>query len=105
MVGVLAPNAKLRKFVVLEPPENEDTNPCGHSIAYEQATTGRSVRGRWISWATMLLRVFAVDVLLVGPGHCTQQGSDLVEISDFSQLTKDTVIQEGFQVEGALPSI
>ena len=38
--GVLAPNATLRKQVVPEPPKNEDQNPCGHSIAYEQTTTG-----------------------------------------------------------------
>ena len=30
--GVLAPNAKLRKLVVPEAPE-EDEDPCGHSIA------------------------------------------------------------------------
>lgn len=61
--GVLAPNAKSRKLVVPEPPEIEDTDPCGHSIAYEQITTGKSIRRRWIPWATMLLKVFAVDVL------------------------------------------
>ena len=68
MVGVLAPNAKLRKFVVPAHPENEDTDPCGHSIAYEQTTPGRSIRRRWIPWATMLLRVFAIDVLACP--HC-----------------------------------
>lgn len=62
MVGVLALNAKLRRLVVPEPPETEDTDPYGHSIAYEQTTTGRSVRRRWIPWATMLLKVFAIDV-------------------------------------------
>ncbi len=61
--GLLAPNAKLRRLVVPEPPENEETNLCGHSIAYEQTTTGRSVRKRWIPWATLPLRVFAIDVL------------------------------------------
>jgi hypothetical protein len=61
--GLLAPNAKLRKFVVPAPPENEDTDLCGHSIACEQTTTGRSIRRRWIPWATMLLSVFAIDVL------------------------------------------
>ena len=61
--GLLAPNAKLHKFVVPAPPENEDTDPCGHSISYEQTTTGRSVRRQWIPWETMLLRVFAIDVL------------------------------------------
>ena len=38
-------------------------DPCGHSIAYEQITTGKTIRRRWIPWATMLLKVFAVDVL------------------------------------------
>ena len=61
--GVLAPNAKLRKLIVPEAPEEEDLDPCGHSIAYEQITTGKTVRRRWIPWATMLLKVFAVDVL------------------------------------------
>ena len=61
--GSLAPNAKPRKFVVPQPSENEDTDSCGHCIAYEQTTTGRSVRRRWIPWATMLLKVFAIDVL------------------------------------------
>ena len=61
--GVLAPNAKLRKFVVPEAPENEDADPCGHSIAYEQMTNGKTIRRRWIPWATMLLKVFAVGVL------------------------------------------
>ena len=54
--GVLAPNAKLRKLVVPEPPEIEDDDPCGHSIAYEQITTGKTIRRRWIPWATMLLK-------------------------------------------------
>jgi len=63
MVGLLAPNAKLRRFVVPKPPENEDTDPCGRSIAFEQTTTGSSVRRRWVPWAAMLLRVFAIDVL------------------------------------------
>ncbi len=61
--GVLAPNAKMRKFVVPEAPAEEDADPCGHSIAYEQTTTGKTIRRRWIPWATMLLKVFAVDVL------------------------------------------
>lgn len=61
--GVLAPNSKLRKLVVPEAPAEEDADPCGHSIAYEQTTTGRTIRRRWIPWATMLLKVFAVDVL------------------------------------------
>ena len=59
--GVLAPNAKLRKLVVPEAPADEDDNPCGHSIAYEQITTGKTIRRRWIPWAAMLLNVFAVD--------------------------------------------
>jgi len=33
------------------------------ATAYEQITTGKTIRRRWIPWATMLLRVFAVDVL------------------------------------------
>ncbi len=61
--GVLAPNAKMRKFVVPEAPGEEDADPCGHSIAYEQITTGKTILRRWIPWATMLLKVFAVDVL------------------------------------------
>ncbi len=66
--GVLAPNAKLRRLVVPAPPADDGNDPCGHSIAYEQTTTGRSVRRRWIPWATMLLRVFAIDVLACP--HC-----------------------------------
>ena len=66
--GVLTPNAKLCKFGVPAQPEDEDTDPYGHSIVYEQATTGRSVRRRWTPWATMLLKVFAIDVLACP--HC-----------------------------------
>ena len=60
--GVLAPNAKVRELVITEPLEIEETDPCGHIIAYEQITTGKTIRRRWIPWATMLLKVFAVDV-------------------------------------------
>ena len=60
--GVLAPNARLRKLVVPEAPE-ENEDPCGHSIAYEQTSSGKTIRRRWIPWATLLLKVFAVDVM------------------------------------------
>ena len=61
--GVVAPNSKLRKLVVPEAPADEDDNPCCHSIAYDQITTGKTIQRRWIPWVTMLLKVFAVDVL------------------------------------------
>ncbi len=61
--GVLAPAAKLRKQIVPMPPENPDLDPCGHSVVYEQTTVGKTIRRRWIPWATLLLKVFAVDVL------------------------------------------
>jgi len=61
--GVLAPHAKLRKFVVPEgPPEGED-DPCGHSVAYVETRNGKTIRRRWVPWATLLLKVFAIDVL------------------------------------------
>ena len=42
--GVLAPNAKLRKFVVPEAPDDEDSG-CGHSVAYEnEARSGRATK-------------------------------------------------------------
>lgn len=59
--GVLAPNAKLRRFIVPEAPEEEDRG-CGHSVAYEETRSGKTIRRRWIPWAELLLKVFAVDV-------------------------------------------
>jgi hypothetical protein len=61
--GVVAPNAKLRKFVVPEPPPEGEDDPCGHSVAYTETRNGRTIRRRWVPWATLLLRVFAIDVL------------------------------------------
>jgi hypothetical protein len=61
--GVLAPSAKLRKQVVPAPPESPDQDPCGQSVAYEQTTAGKTIRRRWIPWATLLMKVFAVDVM------------------------------------------
>ncbi|MDP1832455.1 MAG: transposase [Geothrix sp.] len=61
--GVLAPNARLRKQVVPEPPEDADQDPCGHSVAYAETRNGRTIRRRWVPWAQLLLRVFAVDVM------------------------------------------
>jgi ribosomal protein S27E len=61
--GVLAPNARLRKQVVPEAPEDADLDPCGHSVAYAETRNGRTIRRRWVPWATLLLRVFAIDVM------------------------------------------
>jgi hypothetical protein len=61
--GVLAPNAKLRKFVVPEAPPEGVEDPCGHSVAYTETRNGRTIRRRWVPWATLLLKVFAIDVL------------------------------------------
>jgi len=78
--GILAPNAKLRKFVVPEPPEYEDADPCGHSVAYEEKRTGPTERRRWIPWRTLLLRVFGVDVM-----KCPGCGSQMQRIAVIMQ--------------------
>ena len=101
--GVLAPNAKLRKFVVPEAPDDDDGG-CGHSVAYEnearsgratkragnrmsqaaerrglstkceeETRSGRTIRRRWIPWATLLLKVFAVDVFDCPQCHSRMQ--------------------------------
>ena len=62
--GVLAPNARLRKQVVPEAPEDPDADPCGHSVAYSETRNGRTIRRRWVPWAQLLLKVFSVDVLV-----------------------------------------
>ncbi len=62
--GVLAPNAKLRKQVVPEAPEIPEDDPCGHSVAYAETRNGRTIRRRWVPWAQLLLKVFAVDVMV-----------------------------------------
>jgi hypothetical protein len=62
--GVLAPNARLRKQVVPEAPEEADLDPCGHSVAYSETRNGRTIRRRWVPWAQLLLKVFAVDVMV-----------------------------------------
>ncbi len=50
MVGCLAPNARLRRLIVPAPPDAEDgsDDPCGHSVAWEQTTTGRTIRRTWV---------------------------------------------------------
>lgn len=63
-LGVLAPNARLRKQVVPEAPEGADLNPCGHSVAYAETRNGRTIRRRWVPWAQFLLKVFSVDVMI-----------------------------------------
>lgn len=47
------------------PPDAEDgsDDPCGHSVAWEQTSTGRTIRRTWVPWATLLMRVFAIDVM------------------------------------------
>jgi hypothetical protein len=62
--GVLAPNARLRKQVVPEAPEDPEIDPCGHSVAYAETRNGRTIRRRWVPWAQLLLKVFSVDVLV-----------------------------------------
>lgn len=59
--GVLAPNAKLRPRVVPEAPEEEETL-SGGACCYEEERKGRTVRRRWVPWATLLLKVFGLDV-------------------------------------------
>lgn len=63
--GCLAPNARLRRLIVPVPPDAEhgSDDPCGHSVAWEQTSTGRTIRRTWVPWATLLMRVFAIDVL------------------------------------------
>jgi hypothetical protein len=70
--GVLAPNAKLRKFVVPQPPE-DDERGCGRSVAWEETRQGKTIRRRWIPWAELLLKVFAVDVFDCPDCHSRMQ--------------------------------
>ncbi len=62
--GFLAPNARLRKQVVPEPPEDADQDLCGHSVAYQETRKGHTIRRRWVPWAQLLLKVFSVDVMV-----------------------------------------
>ncbi len=60
---VLAPNARLRRLVVPEPPDEGADDPCGHSVAYSESRNGRTIRPRWVPWSKLLLKVFEVDVM------------------------------------------
>jgi len=59
--GVLAPNAKLRPLVVPEAPQEETTLTCG-AECIEEERAGRTTRRRWVPWAELLLKTFAIDV-------------------------------------------
>ena len=74
--GVLAPKAAWRKAVVPEPPAEAEEDPCGGSVAYEERGVGKTVRRRWIPWATLLKRVFQVDVMV-----CPQCSSRMQRIA------------------------
>ena len=53
--GILAPAAKWRAAIVPEPPAHDDETDCGHG------NTGK--RRRNYSWASLMRRVFEIDVL------------------------------------------
>jgi len=85
--GVLAPNARLRKQVVPEAPEEADLDPCGHSVAYSETRNGRTIRRRWVPWAQLLLKVFAVDVMV-----CSRCDSRMQRIAVIQQPSVITAI-------------
>ncbi len=62
--GVLAPNTRLRKQVVPEPPEEPEGDPCGQSVAYAETRNGRTIRHRWVPWAQLPLKVFSIEVMV-----------------------------------------
>ena len=66
--GVLAPNARLRRQVVPEAPEEAGLNPYGHSVASAKTRNGKTIRRRWVPWGQLLLKVFSVDVMVCP--HC-----------------------------------
>ena len=61
--GVLAPNARPRKQVVPEAPEDANLDPCGQRAAYAETLNGRSIRRPWVPWAQLLLKVFSVAMV------------------------------------------
>ncbi len=70
--GVLAPNARHRRYVVPAPPEEEEKGG-GHSVAWEETRQGKTIRRRWVPWAELLLKVFAVDVFDCPDCHSRMQ--------------------------------
>lgn len=64
LFGVLAPNAWLRRLVVPEPPEEGVDDPCGQSVAYSETRNGQTIRRRWEPSGQLILKVFAVNVMV-----------------------------------------
>jgi hypothetical protein len=56
--GVIAPAAKWRPAIVPAPPACEDSRECGH-----EKSNGVDTRRRNYSWASLMRRVFEIDVL------------------------------------------
>ena len=70
--GQRSVRSSLRRLIVPEAPEDDDRG-CGHSVAYEETRTSKTIRRRWIPWAELLLKVFAVDVFDCPQCHSRMQ--------------------------------
>ncbi len=94
--GVLAPRAGGRRHIVpAETPadgeaneEENDTAPCAHAP------------GRWTAWATLMRRVFAVDVL-----ECPNCGSKMKILATIHPPKATTAILESLGLSSRPPPI
>jgi hypothetical protein len=77
--GVLAPNARLRKQVVPEAPDDSELDHCGHSVAYTETRNGKTIRRRWVPWAQLLLKVFAIEVMACPRCDSRRQRSAVIQ--------------------------
>ena len=75
--GVFAPRAKLRRAIVPEPQLMDGGCACSASSATPIGTVAAAEKGRQrrLSWAALLARVFAVDVL-----KCNRCGSSMQRV-------------------------
>lgn len=60
-LGALAAFLGRRLLVVPEAPEEGETL-SGGACCYEEGRKGRTVRRRWVPWASLLLNRFGVDI-------------------------------------------
>jgi hypothetical protein len=90
--GFLVPHEKLRPKIVPQDDDDEDDQPaCGGAVCNEETRTGKIVRRPWVSWATLLLPVFAVDVFDCPSCHGRMQRIAFITHSRIIQQLLDCV--------------